>query len=57
MAFLNDTFSHDELQKYLDTNTFGFCCFDFWLCTLHSPDMSWYGTLATVMQKFVFIQQ
>lgn len=40
MAFLNDTLSHDELQKCLDTNTFVYCCFDFWLCTLHSLDMS-----------------
>lgn len=39
MAFLNDTLSHDELQKCLDTNTFVYC-FDFWLCTLHSLDMS-----------------
>lgn len=25
MTLLNDTLSHDGLQKYVDTNTFGFC--------------------------------
>lgn len=39
MAFLNETLPHYGLQKYLDTNTFGFCCFDFWLSSFHSLDM------------------
>ncbi len=53
MAFWNDTLSHDELQKYLDTNTFGFYYFDSWLCTLHSLDISQYSSLA----KLVLIQE